>query len=63
MFSDGWSIEDVPCDRVAAWAVYDGTRPDDYTEACTEHLGYLLSDADVFYVYPIVMYKQHLVKR
>ena len=57
MLSDGWTIEDVPCNRPAAWAIYDGVRPDDYTYACTDHVGYMFSNADVFRVYPIVMHK------
>lgn len=53
LLSDGWAIEDVPCARLAEWTIYDGPRPDDYTEACTEHVGYLLSDADELRVYPL----------
>ena len=53
LLSDGWAIEDVPCGRVAEWIIYDGPRPDDYTEACTEHVGALLSDANEFRVYPL----------
>lgn len=47
------ATEDVPCNRVAEWIIYDGPRPDDYTEACTEHVGVLLSDANEFRVYPL----------
>jgi len=41
------------CKTTAEWIIYDGPRPDDYTEACTEHVGRLLSDADEFRVYPL----------
>ena len=44
---------DVHCTRKAEWIIYDGPRPDSYTEACTEHVGELLSDADEFRVYPL----------
>lgn len=41
------------CPKRAEWIIYDGPRSDDYTEACTEHVGALLSDADEFRVYPL----------
>lgn len=43
----------VHCQKLSEWIVYDGPRHDDYTVACTVHLGYLLSDADEFRVYPL----------
>jgi hypothetical protein len=33
------------CNKLAEWEIWDGPRPDDYTFACTEHVGELLSDA------------------
>jgi hypothetical protein len=41
------------CEASAQWRIYDGEKPDDYTEACTAHVGDLLSDAPEHRIYPI----------
>ena len=45
--------ESLFCSEVAEWSIY-GTRPDDQTDSCTEHVGNLLGDADYYSVYPII---------
>ncbi len=35
----------LDCTRNAEWELRDGAGPDDYTHACTEHVGALLSGA------------------
>lgn len=42
-----------PCECLAEWLIYDGPRHDDYTHACTAHVGALLTDADEHRVYPM----------
>jgi hypothetical protein len=43
----------VACSNVAEWAIIHGPTVDDYTEACTEHVGDLLTDAPEHRIYPI----------
>lgn len=42
----------VGCATPAEWEIAWGPTPDDYTHACTAHVGALLDDHDVFTVYP-----------
>ncbi len=53
LLSDGWSIEDVPCVSPAEWEIVHGPTVDDYTHACTAHVGALLTDAPEHRIYPI----------
>ena len=41
----------IDCENPATWEAWGG--PDDYTEACDDHLGHLLSDAPEHKVYHI----------
>lgn len=41
-----------PCDQPAEWVIIFGPAPTDHTEACTDHVGHLLTDADEHRVYP-----------
>lgn len=43
----------IGCDKEAEWVIVSGPAPDDYTEACTDHVGDLLCDAPEQKVYPI----------
>lgn len=45
----------IPCDKDAEWEVVHGENPqvDDYTHACSDHLGHLLTDDSVHTVTPI----------
>lgn len=43
------------CEHKAEWRIFNGPGPEDYTEACTPHVGELLSDAPEHRVYPIVV--------
>jgi hypothetical protein len=43
----------VMCGNPAEWEVYHGQHEADYTHACTEHVGALLTDAPEHRVYPI----------
>lgn len=42
-----------PCGSAAAWQVWHGPSPDDYTETCTTHIGEILTDAPEHRIYPI----------
>jgi hypothetical protein len=42
----------LDCSQSAEWVIYDGDRPEDYTECCTMHVGELLSDALEHRIYP-----------
>lgn len=42
----------IGCEHKAEWVIFDGPRPDDYVEACTAHVGELLSDASEHRIYP-----------
>lgn len=44
----------VGCDKDAEWTLVEGPGPDDWTEACTAHVGDLLTDAKETRVYPLV---------
>jgi len=46
-------IRALSCPNPAEWLLIDGPLPDDYTHACTQHVGLLLSDAEVTKVYPM----------
>jgi hypothetical protein len=37
---------ELSCDDAAAWLITDGEAPDDYTHACTAHVGELLRDGE-----------------
>lgn len=64
-------IAQIACKNPAEWRIIEnGASVDDYTEACTAHVGYLLTDAksftvipidadDVVMVYPEKMVEQH----
>jgi hypothetical protein len=41
------------CFRKAEWTIESGSTTDDYTKACTRHVGCLLDDSSSFTVYPI----------
>jgi hypothetical protein len=41
------------CTRPAEWEIAYSTDPNDRTDACTEHVGALLSDAAEHRIYPI----------
>lgn len=40
------------CGRTPAWSINYGPRPDDYTDACDEHVGELLVEGVINTVYP-----------
>ncbi len=41
------------CNNYAEWEIVHGERDSDNTQSCTEHIGYLLTDAPIHYIYPI----------
>lgn len=41
------------CQQLAEWIIVHGPSPDDVTEACTKHVGRLLTDAKEHRVYQI----------
>lgn len=44
----------IGCEAAAVWQIFDGPNPEDYTEACTPHVGDLLSDVPeqrIFQIY------------
>jgi hypothetical protein len=43
----------LECDQPAAWELTDGPAPDEYTQACTAHVGALLTDAPTTVVSPL----------
>ncbi len=47
----------IGCDKDAEWQIYygEGISPDDSTgcDSCSDHLGELLTDAPVHYIYPV----------
>lgn len=43
----------IPCDEPAEWEIVDGPTTDDYTHACSDHVGHLLQDGRVSTVYEI----------
>lgn len=47
--------ETLRCQNEALWEVwkYGSSNPDDYTDACMDHLGELLTDAPIHVVYNI----------
>ncbi len=52
---DKWSLGKEPCQNPAEWIIIvPGSAPDDYTEACTAHVGMLLTNAPEHRVFPIV---------
>ncbi len=44
------------CEADAEWFVVYGAAPEDYTFACSEHLGLLLGDEPYFQIWPISKY-------
>ena len=43
----------LTCEHAAEWQIWTGSGPDDYTEACTQHVGELLSAAPEHMITPI----------
>jgi hypothetical protein len=43
----------LDCNQRAEWQIFDGPNPEDYTEACTAHVGDLLSDVPEQRIYTI----------
>lgn len=43
----------IPCDKDAEWEIVDGPSTDDYTQACSDHVGHLLQDGRVAMVYEV----------
>lgn len=43
----------LDCDQPAEWVIVHGLAPDDYTHACTAHVGDLLTDAKEQHVYHV----------
>jgi hypothetical protein len=43
----------IDCPKDATWRAWEGPSQEDYTEACDDHLGVLLSDAPEHRVFPI----------
>lgn len=41
------------CSADAEWRIVHGDGPDDYTESCTEHVGFMLTDAPEHRIYPL----------
>lgn len=41
------------CSKPAEWTIVHGPMPDDYTEACTRHVGDVLTDSDEHRIYPL----------
>ena len=41
----------IECDQLAEWAIYD-EEPYNEAYACTKHVGDLLTDAEVHWIYP-----------
>jgi hypothetical protein len=41
------------CGLKAEWIVVHGSSPDDLTHSCTAHVGGLLTDSKIHYIYPI----------
>ena len=44
---------ELNCGKQAEWQLFDGPGYEDYTEACTEHVGDLLGDALEHRIYRI----------
>ena len=44
---------DQPCGKDAEWEIWSGDTPDDFTDACTEHVGDMLTDAPKHTIYQI----------
>ncbi len=45
----GW--RNRPCRASAEWLIVHGPGPEDYTHACTDHVGELLTDASEHRIY------------
>lgn len=43
----------ITCNKAATWQAWDGPQHDDYTEACDDHLGHLLSEKPEHRVWPL----------
>ena len=44
----------MECDKDAEWEIQWTPRsPDDWTHSCTEHVGEMLCDAPIHYIYPL----------
>ena len=41
------------CYEPPQWEIRHGRGIDDYTHSCTDHVGHLLTDADIHTIYPI----------
>jgi hypothetical protein len=53
LLSHGWDIGDICCAAPAKWEIIHGAGLDDYTHACTAHIGALLTDALVHRIYSL----------
>lgn len=43
----------IGCEEKAEWNIVWGNSPDDYTHACTKHVGELLTEASEHRIYPL----------
>ncbi len=48
----------VGCKEGAEWQLWHGDGPEDYTESCTDHVGVMLTDAEVTHVLQITRQKK-----
>lgn len=52
-YLEGGHSNGARCERSAQWTIVFGETPDDYTEACSAHVGELLTDAPEHRIYPL----------
>ncbi len=50
------------CQRPAEWLICHGSAPDDYTFACSRHVGQMLTDAPCQYVYHLTPDVEQAIK-
>ncbi len=43
----------VGCEEEAEWMIVTGHSPDDQTDSCTAHVGYLLVDKPFNHIFPL----------
>jgi hypothetical protein len=53
LIMDPENPDDSQCPQDAEWIIVFGNTPDDYTEACTDHVGALLADVEEQTIHPI----------
>ncbi len=46
--------KDEQCGDKAEWTIYYGDAPDDYVPSCSKHIGDMVKDGVVNYLYPIL---------